>query len=100
MDITQFVVSLVGLVFAALAMYAVPYIKLKLGAEQWTQLQSIVYVAVHAAEQLGVNKVIKDKYEYAADKVKAELARLKIQYDDDTIRAAIEAAVRQNFPKK
>jgi|GEM_PF-5667277 len=33
MDITQFIVSLVGLIFAALAIYAVPYIKLKLGVD-------------------------------------------------------------------
>jgi hypothetical protein len=97
-DITQVIMCLfVGLIMW-LALIS-PVIKANLTAEQWKILQDIVLTAVCAAEQLGATKVIRDKLEYAVNEVEKQLAKYKIVFDKGTIRAAIEAAVLQNFSK-
>lgn len=99
-NVTEFVIALIGVLSSVIALYVIPYIKAGVNAEKWNQLQKIVFVAVSAAEQLGITEIIKNKFDYAQEQIKKELAKIKIGFDDDSIKVAIEAAVRQNFPNK
>ena len=99
MDFTNLITAIVGVVFSFIAIYAIPFIKLKINTEQLALLHKLAYTAVTAAQQLGLTKVIKDKFEYAYKIVTDELKKRNIVFDEETIRAAIEAAVIQNFPK-
>ena len=98
-DLTQIIVALISLVGAVIAGLLA---KNKINADKWGQFLNIVNVAVTAAEQLGLTKVIEDKLEsgkekfnYAWDQVKQVMAKHGLSYDDATIKAAIEAAVLQ-----
>ena len=51
-DITDIVVSLVGLAFLILTGYLIPYIKSKTSVDQWATIQFWTKIAVHAAEQI------------------------------------------------
>jgi hypothetical protein len=73
-------------------------IRAQISEKHWKMLQDIVAVAVYAAEQLGATKAIEDKLEYALEAVGSQLQKYKITFDRETIRAAIEAAVKENFP--
>lgn len=99
-DLTEIIVALIGVIGAVITCFLIPYLKTKTSTEQWNQIQKIAYVAVSAAEQLGITKVIEDKYEYAKSQVEAELQKLNIKLNEAEIKLAIEAAVRQNFPNK
>ena len=99
-DLTQIAVALIGLVSAVLTAVLIPYIRIKIGNEKWNQLQAIVEVAVKAAEQLGYTQVIEDKFTYVFDLVAEELNKKNITFDSDVVRAAIEAAVKENFGKE
>lgn len=99
-NITDIIVAVIGLLSALITAFLVPYLRTKISAERWKQIQEITYVAVSAAEQLGITGKIKDKYTYASSQIKAELDKMGLKYDESVIKSAIEAAVRQNFPRK
>lgn len=99
-NITEIIVAIIGLLSALVTAFLVPYLKTKINAERWKQIQEITFVAVSAAEQLGITGKIADKYSYASAQVKTELDKLGLKYDESVIKDAIEAAVRQNFPNK
>ena len=98
-DLTQMVVAVIGLLSASIAAYLVPYLKVKINSEKWNQWQEITFVAVSAAEQLGTGKKINDKFVYAKTYVQDELDKRGIKYDEYAVKTAIEAAVKQLFPK-
>lgn len=93
MDITQIIVALIGLCTATITVFGGWFIKEKIGEKRWDKFLSIVDVAVDAAEQLGYTGKIQNKFEYAMSTVKNELLKKGLKYDDDIIRAAIEASV-------
>lgn len=99
-DLTQIIVALIGVLGTIVTYFLIPYLKTKIDSERWEQLQKITFVAVSAAEQLGLSKVIEDKYQYAKVQIEQELQKLNIKINEAQIKAAIEAAVRQNFPNK
>ena len=101
-DLTPIIEALVGLIGAAIAIYIIPLLKSKAGAQRWTQLEQIAHVAVGAAEQLGVTSVAedkladaKDKLAYATQQIEIALKRYGIVFDEATVRAAIEAEVQK-----
>ena len=51
-DLTQIVIYVIGLVFALISAFLIPYIKSKLSAEQFKKLQNYAKVAVEAAEMI------------------------------------------------
>lgn len=51
-DLTQIVIYVIGLVFALISAFLIPYIKSKLSAEQLKKLQSYAKIAVEAAEMI------------------------------------------------
>ncbi len=115
-DVTQITVALIGLAAAILTAGVIPWIKTKIGAQRYAQLQQIAAVAVKAAEQLirsvtipidsqGAEIGIKDKdtvnkarLAYALTTAQTALAKQGITFDENTIRAAIEAYAATEEP--
>ena len=94
-DLTQIIMAVLGIIATVITVYVVPLLKNKLGDTKWTQFINIVSVAVNAAEQLGISGTINDKLDYAMEQVKIAMTKHGLTYDDQTIRAAIEAFVLQ-----
>lgn len=89
-DITQIAIALIGLIGAAITTFLIPWLRSKTTAAQQDQLMAWVHIAVTAAEMLYTGSGRgEEKLEY----VKNWLAERGITYDEQTIRAAIEAAV-------
>ena len=65
------------------------------------EVAELIDTAIHAAEQMGLTgeleRLGKNKLDYAIDLVDKELNRRGIDLDMDAIRAMIQAAVKQSF---
>ena len=101
-DLTPIIVAVIGLIGAAIAIYLIPLLKSKAGAERWAQLEQIAHTAVNAAAQLGVTSVAedkladaKDKLKYATEQIEIALKRYGLVFDEATVRAAVEAQVQK-----
>lgn len=100
-----FVTALVG-ILPVLAVYAIRYVKAKTVEAldnaspnvRWL-LEEGAIMAVRAAEQLGLKDEAFDKYNYAFEVVQKYLADKGVEADVMLIKAAIEAAVLQEFNK-
>jgi hypothetical protein len=80
----------IAVIFALISAYIIPYLRLKIGTQNYDKLVSLVQTAVAAAEQIyrGVQKGA-EKKAYVQD----WLAKRNIMYDRDEIDAVIEAEV-------
>lgn len=89
-DATQIILAVIALLGAIVTGVVVPWLKTKIGTEQQAQLETWVKIAVEAAEQLykGSGRG-EEKLEYAVN----WLSKRGAAFDEDTVRAAIEAAV-------
>ncbi len=94
-DLTQIILAVLGIVATIITAYVIPLLKNKVGDAKWTQFINIVSVAVDAAEQLGLTGTVSNKLEYATEQIKLAMLKHGLTYDDQTIRAAIEAIVLQ-----
>jgi len=98
-DITEIIVAMIGVLAAIITGYVIPWLKAKTGEKRWEQLQTFAWVAVNAAEQLGMTGQLSGKkLEYAMTTVEEMLAKAGLTFNKETIRAAIEAAVRELPP--
>ena len=88
-DVTQIILALIALCGAVVTGVVVPWVKAKTTTAQQEQLGAWVRIAVAAAEQIFAagNGAEKKKY------VVRWLEERGIVFDEDTIDAAIEAAV-------
>ncbi len=95
LDITQIIVAVIGLIAAVISAVLIPWIRSKLGDERWQYLCSVAQIAVQAAEQYANAGFIEREHRinYAMQRVKDQLAVRRITFDEEIIRAAIEAAV-------
>ena len=94
-DITQLVIWLLGVLATLVTSYLLPWLKAKAGNEKWNQLIKAAKIAAEAAEKLGATGKIENKLKWATELTNKTLAARKIVYDEQTVRAAIEARVRQ-----
>lgn len=95
MDITQIFAGLV-LIFGFVVVFIVwPYIKAHVSTEQLSMLASIAQTVVFAAEKIFGAKMGDDKLAYALTLAKKLLEKKGLFFDEDVIRAAIEAQVEQ-----
>ena len=95
MNITQILLGLVlilGCVFSAIIW---PYIKTHVSTEQLSLLAGIAQTVVFAAEKIFGAKMGADKLAYALSLAKKLLEKKGLTFDEDVIRAAIEAQVQQ-----
>ena len=88
-DITPIIEITVAIISALVTTFLIPYIRKKLSAEKFAELQKWVGVAVEAAEQIYGSKTGKKKYEY----VVSFLLSKGIVFDKDEVDALIEAEV-------
>ena len=98
MNITQILLGVIILIGGIVSVFVVPYLKAHMTAEQINILVGIAQTVVYAAEKIFGAKMGKDKLEYALKLAKKLLEKKGLIFDEDEIRAAIEAQVQQlNF---
>ena len=95
MNITQILLGIILILGGVATLIVWPYIKTHVTAEQIQLLTGIAQTVVYAAEKIFGAKMGKDKLAYALGLAKALLEKKGLTFDEDTIRAAIEAQVQQ-----
>lgn len=95
MNITQILLGIIVLIGAAVSLFVLPYIKTHVTSEQIGILTGIAQTVVYAAEKIFGAKMGADKLAYALNLAKTLLAKKGLTFDEDVIRAAIEAQVQQ-----
>lgn len=99
-------VNFLAALMSLLAVYVIRWVRAKTAEAvenaspnvRWL-LEEGALMAVRAAEQLGLKDESFDKYEYAFEVVQKYLAEKGVEADVMLIKAAIEAAVLQEFNK-
>ncbi len=89
MDYTKIITTFLALVSALVSAFLVPWLKEKIGSEKLKKWQSVVEIAVRAAEQLYRSDQGQEKKAY----VLQYLASKGIRFDDATVDKMIESAV-------
>ena len=95
MNITQILLGLILILGGIFTMIVWPYIKSHVSAEQLSMLAGIAQTVVFAAEKIFGAKMGEDKLAYALNLAKKLLEKKGLSFDEETIRAAIEAQVEQ-----
>ena len=95
MNITQILLCVIVLIGAAVSLFVLPYVKTHMTAEQISILTGIAQTVVYAAEKIFGAKMGSDKLAYALNLAKTLLGKKGLSFDEDVIRAAIEAQVQQ-----
>lgn len=94
-DITYIILGIILILGGLITGFGIPFIRSKLNVEQINALKTVARIAVYAAEQIFGAKMGSDKLAYAINLVKSLLAKKNLSFDDEAIRAAIEAQVKQ-----
>ena len=95
MNITQIILGLIFILSGVISLFVIPYIKTHMTAEQISILAGIAQTVVYAAEKIFGAKMGADKLAYAMNLAKTLLEKKGLTFDEDVIRAAIEAQVQQ-----
>lgn len=95
MDITQSLIGVILILGFVAACIAWPYIKTHVSATQLSMLAGIAQTVVFAAEKIFGAKMGEDKLAYALNLAKKLLEKKGLTFDEDVVRAAIEAQVEQ-----
>ena len=95
MNITQILVGAVLILGGLFALIAWPYIKTHVSAEQLSMLYGIAQTVVFAAEKIFGAKMGQDKLAYALGLAKRLLEQKGLTFDEEVVRAAIEAQVKE-----
>jgi hypothetical protein len=90
-DLTPILQAVIALLASIITYKLVPWLQSRLDAQQMENLHVAAKVAVFAAEQLAETGVIRDKLSY----VKYRLEEQGYDLDEETIRDAIENAVKE-----
>lgn len=94
-DITYIILGLILILGGLITGFGVPFIRSKLSTDQLAALKAAARIAVYAAEQIFGAKMGKDKLAYAINLVKSLLAKKNLTFNDEEVRAAIEAQVKE-----
>ena len=94
-DITYIILGVILILGGLITGFGIPFIRSKLNVEQMTALKTAACIAVYAAEQIFGAKMGTDKLAYAINLVKSLLAKKNLSFDEDAVRAAIEAQVKE-----
>lgn len=95
MNITQILLGAILILGGLFTLLAWPYIKTHVSAEQLSMLAGIAQTVVFAAEKIFGAKMGEDKLAYALKLAKKLLEKKGLTFEEDVIRAAIEAQVQQ-----
>ena len=94
-DITYNILGLIFILGGIITAFGIPFIRSKLNVQQIEGLKAAARIAVYAAEQIFGAKMGADKLAYAINLVKGLLAKKNLTFNDDEVRAAIEAQVKE-----
>ena len=94
-NITWVILGALILIIGAFKMFAMPYIRAHVTAEQIVVLRGIAHTVVFAAEQIFGAKMGEDKLAYALGLAKRLLEKQNLTFDEDVVRAAIEEQVKE-----
>ena len=95
MDITTILLGLIFILGGLAVLIVWPYVKSHVSAEQLSMLAGIAQTVVFAAEKIFGAKMGEDKLAYALNLAKKLLEKKGLTFDEEVIRAAIEAQVEQ-----
>lgn len=95
MNITQILLGLILILGGVFTIIVWPYIKAHVSSEQLSMLAGIAQTVVFAAEKIFGAKMGPDKLAYALNLAKRLLEKKGLTFEEDVIRAAIEAQVEQ-----
>lgn len=95
MNITQILLGIILILGGLVTLIVWPYIKTHVSAEQLSILAGIAQTVVFAAEKIFGAKMGADKLAYALNLAKKLLEKKGLTFDEEVIRAAIEAQVQQ-----
>lgn len=95
MNITQVLLGLIFILGFVAVTIVWPYIRTHVSAEQLAILSGIAQTVVFAAEKIFGAKMGEDKLAYALKLARELLEKKGLFFDEDVIRAAIEAQVKQ-----
>ena len=95
MNITQILLGIILILGGVFTLIVWPYIKSHVSAEQLSMLAGIAQTVVFAAEKIFGAKMGPDKLSYALNLAKKLLEKKGLDFDEEVIRAAIEAQVQQ-----
>jgi len=95
MDITTILLGIILILGGVATLIIWPYIKTHVSAEQLSMLAGIAQTVVFAAEKIFGAKMGEDKLAYALNLAKKLLEKKGLTFDEDVIRAAIEAQVQE-----
>ena len=95
MNINQILLGVIILIGGLISVFVIPYLKAHLTAEQISILAGIAQTVVYAAEKIFGAKMGTDKLAYAMNLAKKLLSAKGLTFDEEVIRAAIEAQVQQ-----
>ena len=92
-NITPILESIITIKCMVVSYFLIPYIKSKLTAAQWSNLQQWAEIGVKAAEVLfNGTKLGKDKREYVFSVLESLCQKHGYDFDEDSIRLALENA--------
>ena len=95
MNITQILLGIILILGGVFTLIVWPYIKSHVSAEQLSMLAGIAQTVVFAAEKIFGAKMGPDKLAYALNLAKKLLEKKGLDFDEEVVRAAIEAQVQQ-----
>ena len=95
MNITQILLGIILILGGVATLIVWPYIKTHVTSEQIQLLTGIAQTVVYAAEKIFGAKMGEDKLAYALRLAKKLLEKKGLTFDEEEIRAAIEAQVKQ-----
>lgn len=95
MNITQILVGLILILGFVISAFVIPFIKAHVTGEQMAILYGVAKTVVFAAEQIFGAKMGQDKLAYALGLAKRLLESKGLTFEEDVIRAAIEAQVKE-----
>ena len=95
MNITQIILGAIFILGTVFTLFVWPYIKANVSAQQLSMLYGIAQTVVFAAEKIFGAKMGDDKLAYALRVAKKLLEKRSLTFDEEEIRAAIEAQVKQ-----
>ena len=88
-EITEVLVCFITLLTALVEIYAIPWIKSKISNAKLEQLVEFAKIGVQAAEQMMKDRKGEEKKAFVVEYLEAK----GLHFDEETINAAIEAAV-------
>ena len=92
-DVTNVIISIVGVIFAVMVYVIFPLIKSKVTNEQWESICNYAVAGVQAAEIIfNAQGKGAEKFAWAKDYIEQQCAAHSIKIDTDTVQIAIENA--------